>query len=92
MKQLKIEFPKEKTFQEVLDNNPSWNTNSHDLQNNMSAHQGWICPVCGSGVSPFTDKCPCVSAFKKQITIFGPSVANNNPNENLPHPIGQGLK
>ena len=20
---------------------------------------GWICPVCGSGVSPLIDKCPC---------------------------------
>lgn len=21
---------------------------------------GWICPVCGRGLSPYTDSCPCV--------------------------------
>ena len=23
--------------------------------------QGWICPVCGRGVAPWVDYCPCVS-------------------------------
>lgn len=22
--------------------------------------KGWVCPVCGRGVSPFTSFCPCV--------------------------------
>lgn len=21
---------------------------------------GWVCPVCGSGLSPFMTRCPCV--------------------------------
>ena len=26
---------------------------------NAPAMQGWICPVCGRGVSPYTAVCPC---------------------------------
>lgn len=22
--------------------------------------RGWVCPKCGSGLSPFTSRCPCV--------------------------------
>ena len=24
---------------------------------------GWICPVCGRGLSPFTSYCPCMVHF-----------------------------
>lgn len=30
---------------------------------------GWICPVCGRGLSPFTAVCPCKNDNKGQITI-----------------------
>ena len=26
--------------------------------------KGWICPVCGRGVAPWTSFCPCQSDFK----------------------------
>lgn len=26
--------------------------------------EGWICPVCGRGVAPWTSFCPCQSDFK----------------------------
>ena len=26
--------------------------------------EGWICPVCGRGLSPWTSFCPCQSDFK----------------------------
>ena len=26
--------------------------------------KGWICPVCGRGLSPWTSFCPCQSDFK----------------------------
>lgn len=35
---------------------------------------GWICPVCGRGMSPWADSCPCQSSFK--IT-YGTTTDNN---------------
>lgn len=29
--------------------------------NKPSGSYGWICPVCGAGVSPYQDHCPCCS-------------------------------
>ena len=29
---------------------------------------GWICPVCGRGLSPFTAVCPCKNDNKWQVT------------------------
>lgn len=29
-----------------------------------SKKEGWICPVCGRGVSPWMDFCPCKSDLK----------------------------
>lgn len=26
---------------------------------NTQKMMGWICPVCGAGLSPFTSMCPC---------------------------------
>lgn len=30
--------------------------------------QGWICPVCGRGLSPFTSVCPCKNGKDWEIT------------------------
>ncbi len=27
---------------------------------------GWICPICGRGVAPFADSCPCATDPKLQ--------------------------
>lgn len=29
---------------------------------------GWVCPVCGRGLSPFTSVCPCKNDYKIDIT------------------------
>ena len=50
---------------------------------------GWICPVCGRGLSPYTDSCPCV--INREITCgtgtavpqFGTVISHNAPTANL---------
>ena len=32
---------------------------------------GWTCPICGGGMSPFTDRCPCVPLYG-QMGILKP--------------------
>ena len=35
-------------------------------ENNYFGKTGWICPVCGRGLSPYTSFCPC-KKDKKQV-------------------------
>lgn len=50
---------------------------------------GWICPVCGRGLSPYTSSCPC--AINREITcgtgttvsLDGTVVSHNAPTTNL---------
>lgn len=32
------------------------------------ANYGWVCPACGSGNAPFTQRCPCKGWPKMEIT------------------------
>ena len=38
--------------------------------------EGWICPVCGRGVAPWVDYCPCQGS-EMQIT-YGTSTVTDN--------------
>lgn len=35
---------------------------------NSPAIVGWICPVCGRGLSPFTAVCPCKGSKGWEVT------------------------
>ena len=40
--------------------------------------EGWICPVCGRGVAPWMDVCPCREG-KNEFTIFcGDTISVSN--------------
>ena len=39
-------------------------TNIQILPPDKPAMYGWICPVCGRGLSPFTYVCPCKNEYK----------------------------
>jgi primosomal protein N' len=54
-------------------NNPS--NCDMPLPQGFGKQEGWICPVCGRGVSPWVDFCPCQSDWK--IT-YGTGTATNN--------------
>lgn len=43
--------------------------------NDFGGQKGWICPVCGRGVAPWANYCPCQSDWK--IT-YGTSTTINN--------------
>jgi hypothetical protein len=34
-----------------------------------SGMPGWVCPVCGGGMSPFASRCPCTPAVPPYRTI-----------------------
>ena len=34
------------------------------MPNCFGEQKGWICPVCGRGVAPWTSYCPCQSDWK----------------------------
>lgn len=43
-------------------NNPS--NCDMPLPQGFGKQEGWICPVCGRGVAPWTSFCPCQSDFR----------------------------
>lgn len=50
-------------------NNPTTSTGvSYSSTSNPPKMQGWICPVCGRGLSPFTSVCPCKNGKGWEIT------------------------
>lgn len=48
------------------------NTSSNRSENKNKMIYGWICPVCGKGVSPYTSYCNC--KFNEY------SISNSTPN------------
>lgn len=42
-----------------MSNTQSTTAEPFDFTTKPAPMLGWICPVCGSGMSPFATKCPC---------------------------------
>lgn len=45
-----------------------------DTNGNGGGSVGWICPVCGRGLSPYTNFCPCKGWGKMILTCETTSV------------------
>lgn len=43
----------------ILISNTTSTTSSNKSENKDKMIYGWICPVCGKGVSPYTSYCNC---------------------------------
>ena len=46
--------------------------------------KGWVCPVCGRGLSPYTSTCPCVQ-YTPPPTY--PVYPNTSPYPVYPNPV-----
>ena len=45
-----------------------------DKGNKKQGMKGWICPVCGKGLSPYTSSCPCTNTQPLQPQPLQPPV------------------
>lgn len=54
--------------------NTTSTTSSNRSENKDKMLYGWICPVCGKGVSPYTSYCNC------KINEYSISISNSTPN------------
>ena len=53
-------------------------------QNEVFKEYGWICPVCGRGLSPSTSECPCYKKSAKivydgRVNYYKPIACSNCP-------------
>jgi hypothetical protein len=54
-------------YMKDIDNYMSANSPSNcdiPLPQGFGKQEGWICPVCGRGLAPWVDYCPCQSDWK----------------------------
>ena len=54
---------------EIPEDIPEWDEGIFKpKQHETGGLMGWICPVCGRGLSPYTSVCPCVMGNGWDIT------------------------
>lgn len=62
----------------TLISNTTSTTSSNKSENKDKMIYGWICPVCGRGVSPYTDYCNCKYNEYFTFTVASTSTSNSN--------------
>ena len=57
------EDDRQKLFDSIVDQQPTVDTVEYH-----GGRFGWVCPICGRGLSPYTNVCPCQNGKGWEVT------------------------
>lgn len=62
-------------------------TRQPDYLNPFPVNQGWVCPKCRRGVSPYTNVCPCTGVDLMKTQSSKPIIYWTLPDSTFPTPV-----